>query len=146
MLIGTDFPDAFVDIYIIPSAHMSTWTILAVPERTKQDARKLQVKSTPYFQLDNFKSKNGTPTTRTSRFSWPYKWIKVLDKISFKKSEIGATLTNLSKRGCLASVPQMWDPMGLVVPCTIELRIYLQELWSGVQDIRGTKFFPKRFV
>ena len=60
-----------------------------------------------------------------------HKWIKVLDKISFKKSEIGANLTNLSKRGCLASVAQMWDPMGLVVPCTIELRIDLQELWSA---------------
>ncbi|XP_015767845.1 PREDICTED: uncharacterized protein LOC107346552 [Acropora digitifera] len=60
-----------------------------------------------------------------------HKWIKVLDKISFKKSKIVANLTNLSKRGCLASVAQMWDPMGLVVPCTIELRIDLQELWSA---------------
>ena len=60
-----------------------------------------------------------------------HKWIKVLDKISFMKSEIVADLTNLSKRGCLASVAQMWDPMGLVVPCTIKLRIDLQELWSA---------------
>ena len=60
-----------------------------------------------------------------------HEWIKVLDKISFKKSEIVADLTNLSKRGCLASVAQMWDPMGLVAPCTIELRIDLQELWSA---------------
>ncbi|XP_068719031.1 uncharacterized protein [Montipora capricornis] len=60
-----------------------------------------------------------------------HKWVKVLDKISFKKSEIVADLTNLSKRGCLASVAQMWDPMGLVVTCTIELRIDLQELWSA---------------
>ena len=41
-----------------------------------------------------------------------HKWMKVLDKISFKKTEIVADLTNLSKRGCLASVAQMWDPMG----------------------------------
>ena len=40
-------------------------------------------------------------------------------------------MTNLSKRGCLASVAQMWDPMELVVPCTIELRIDLRELWSA---------------
>ena len=44
---------------------MSTWTILAVPERMNQDAGKLQVKSMPFSQQDNFKSKHGTPTTRT---------------------------------------------------------------------------------
>ena len=60
-----------------------------------------------------------------------HKWIKVLDKISCKKSEIVADLTNLSKRGCQASVAQMWDAMGLVAPCTIDLRIDLQELWSA---------------
>ena len=117
---------------------MSTWTILAVPERRKQEARKLQVKSTLYFQLDNFKSKawhSNNKNVNQSDEERPdflgHKWIKVLEKISFKKSEIVADLTNLSKRGCLASVTQMWDPMGLIVPCTIELRIDLQELWSA---------------
>ena len=60
---------------------MSTWTILVVPERIKQDARKLQEKSMPSFQQDNFKSKHGTPTTTTLTsqmrniqiFSWPKK-------------------------------------------------------------------------
>ena len=41
-----------------------------------------------------------------------HKWIKVLDKISFKKSEIVADLTNLSKRGCLASVAECGIPWG----------------------------------
>jgi len=44
---------------------MSKWTMLAVPERIKQDVKKLQVKLRPYSQQDNFKSKHGTPTTRT---------------------------------------------------------------------------------
>ena len=60
-----------------------------------------------------------------------HKWNKVLDKISFKKNEIVADLTNLSKRGCLACVAQTWDPMGFTAPCNIELRIDLQELWSA---------------
>ena len=89
--------------------------------------------STGQFQVktwhSNNKNVNQSDEERTDFLG--HKWNKVLDKISFKKSEIVADLTNLSKRGCLASVAQMWDPMGLLAPCTIELRIDLQELWSA---------------
>ena len=88
--------------------------------------------STGQFQVTAWHSKN--KNVNQSEEERPdflgHKWIKVLDKISFKKSKIVADLTNLSKRGCLSSIAQMWDPMGLVAPCTIELRIDLQELWS----------------
>ena len=77
--------------------------------------------STGQFQVkawhSNNKNVNQSDEERSDFLG--HKWIKVLDKISFKKSEIVANLTNLSKRGCLASVAQMWDPMGLVLPCTI---------------------------
>ena len=56
------------------------------------------------------------------------KWNKTHDKISFKKNEIVADVRNLTKTDCLA---QLWDPIGLVTPVTIELRIDLQELWSA---------------
>ena len=89
--------------------------------------------STAQFQVktwhSNNKNVNQSDEERTDFIG--HKWNKVLDKISFKKSEIVADLKNLSKRGCLASVAQMWDPMGLLAPCTIELRIDLQELWSA---------------
>ena len=118
---------------------MSTWTILAVPDRTKQDATEKvtseidAILSTGQFQVKAWHSnnKNVNQSDEESPDFLGHKWVKVLDKISFKKSEIVANLTNLSKRGCLASIAQMWDPMRLVVPCTIELRIDLQELWSA---------------
>lgn len=110
---------------------MSTWTILAVPERMKQDVRKLQVKSTPYSQQDNLKSKHGTPITTT--LTSQTRNVQSFLAISGTKfsTRFVADLTNLSKRGCLACVAQMWDPMGFATPCTIELRIDLQELWSA---------------
>ena len=36
----------------------------------------------------------------------------------------------LTKRNCLGYLTQLWDPLGLVTPATIEFRIDLQELWS----------------
>ena len=50
--------------------------------------------------------------------------------ISFKKSEIATSESPITKRNCLAYLAQLWDPIGLVTPTTIELRIDLQELWS----------------
>ena len=56
---------------------------------------------------------------------------KTHDKFSFKKNEIVADVKSLTKRNCLACVAQLWDPISLVTPATIELRIHLQELWSA---------------
>ena len=36
----------------------------------------------------------------------------------------------LTKRNCPTYLAQLWGPIGLVPPTTIELRIDLQELWS----------------
>ena len=60
-----------------------------------------------------------------------HKWNKSQDIFRFNKREIIADLRNLTKRNCLACLAQIWDPIGLVVPVTIELRIDLQELWCA---------------
>ena len=73
-----------------------------------------------------------------------HKWDKVLDKISFKRSEIVAGLINLSKSGCLASIAQLWYPMGLAATCTIELGTDLEELWSA--GYSWHEILPKTFV
>ena len=60
-----------------------------------------------------------------------HKWNKTHDTFSFKKNEIVTDVRNLTKRDFLACLAQLWDPLGLVTPATIELRIDLQELWSA---------------
>ena len=50
---------------------------------------------------------------------------------TFKKSSFVSDGGPLTKRNCLAYLTQLWDPMGLVAPATIEFRIDLQELWSA---------------
>ena len=59
--------------------------------------------STGQFQVKTWHSnnKNVNQSDEERPDFLGHKWIKVLDKISFKKSEIVADLTNLSKRGCL---------------------------------------------
>ena len=58
-------------------------------------------------------------------------WNKFKDMFTFKKHEIACDLKQLTKRKCLASLAQFWDPIGLVLPGTIEIRVDLQELWSS---------------
>ena len=60
-----------------------------------------------------------------------HKWNKICDTITFKKTEIVAEDKPVTKRNCLAYLAQLWDPTGLVIPTTIEMRIDLQELWSA---------------
>ena len=88
--------------------------------------------TTGQFQVKTWQSnnKNVNQSDEECTDFLDHKWNTVPDKISFK-SEIEADLRNLSKTGCLASIAQMWDCMGLVSQCTIELRIDLQELWSA---------------
>jgi hypothetical protein len=57
-------------------------------------------------------------------------WHKTSDKISLKQ-KLGYKIPNpVTKRICLTVVAQMWDPNGLVLPCSIKYRIGLQSLWS----------------
>ena len=55
---------------------------------------------------------------------------QVKDTFSFKKNKIATSECPITKRNCLAYLAQLWDPIGLVTPATIELKIDLQELWS----------------
>ena len=56
-----------------------------------------------------------------------HKWNET-DTFSFKKNEIVVDVRNLTKRDCLACLAQLWDPVDLVTPVTMKLRIDLQEL------------------
>ena len=60
-----------------------------------------------------------------------HRWNKEADTFTFKRNEIKSLQQNLTKRHCLASVAQLWDPIGLVSPVTVKFRIDLQELWSS---------------
>ena len=79
-----------------------------------------------------------------------HKWNIVHGTFTFKKHSI--TISDgslLTKRTCLAYLTQLWDPMGLVTPATIEFRIDLQELWSaGYSDgsYSCIPFMVKAFV
>ena len=37
----------------------------------------------------------------------------------------------MTKRDCLKCLAQLWDPIGLAIPVTVDLRIDMQELWSA---------------
>ncbi|PFX22440.1 hypothetical protein AWC38_SpisGene13037 [Stylophora pistillata] len=79
---------------------------------------------------ENHETASGSVTSEEETYA-KFTLDSEISKSRPKKSEIVAGLTNLSKRGCLATIAQLWDPMGLIAPCTIELRIDLQELWSA---------------
>ena len=59
-----------------------------------------------------------------------HKWDKELDKFTLKKAEVTRKFEAFTKRSCLATLAQLWDPIGLISPVTIKFRIDLQELWS----------------
>ena len=89
--------------------------------------------ATGKFQVKAWHSNNKNIDQTDEEFTdfLGHKWNKTHDKISLKNNEIVADVRNLMKRDCLACVAQLWDPIGLVTPATIELRIDLQELWSA---------------
>ena len=91
------------------------------------------IPSTGQFQVKAWHSnnKNANQSDEERPGFLCHRWMKVLDKISFRKSETVADLTNLSKMGCLATVAQMWNPTGLIAPFPIDLRIHIQGLWSA---------------
>ena len=63
-----------------------------------------------------------------------HKWDKLNDKFSLKKDSVSSVSQEFTKRTCLASLAQLWDPIGLVTPVTIKFRIDLQELWMSGYD------------
>ena len=60
-----------------------------------------------------------------------HKWDKEEDTFTFKKENVVGLLEGFSKRSCLKFLAQLWDPIGLVSPVTIKVRIDLQALWSS---------------
>ena len=59
-----------------------------------------------------------------------HQWDKKADSISLKKDAMKAELEHCTKRKVLGLVSQLWDPLGLMAPTTIEFRIHLLNLWA----------------
>ena len=95
------------------------------------------------FQIKAWHSNNKNIDQTDEEFTdfFGHTWNKTHEKFSFKKNEFIADVRNLTKRNCLACVAQLWDPIGLVTPATVELRIDLQ---CGAQDIHGMKSYLNR--
>ena len=60
-----------------------------------------------------------------------HRWDKHEDTFCLKKDSVVKVNEDFAKRGCVALVVQVWDPIGLVVPVTPKFRIVLRELWSA---------------
>ena len=88
---------------------------------------------TGQFQIKAWHSNNENVDQTDEEFTdfLGHKWDKTHDSFTFKKNSVVTDGSPLTKRNCLACLAQLWDPMGLVTPTTIELRIDLQELWSA---------------
>ena len=102
-------------------------------ERSKRITNEIDsILATGCFQVKEWNSNNQNidQTDQTVVDFLGHKWNKAKDTFSFKKSEIATSESPITKRNCLAYLAQLWDPIGLVTPTTIELRIDLQELWS----------------
>ena len=88
--------------------------------------------STGKFEVKAWHSnaKNVDKTEDESTTFLGYTWNKAKDTFKFKKQKISNNVVQLTERDCLKNLAQLWDPMGLTIPITIELRIDLQDLWS----------------
>jgi hypothetical protein len=52
-------------------------------------------------------------------------------RLTLKKAEVTADINQCTKRKVLSLVSQLWDPVGIVAPVSIQFRIHLQELWAA---------------
>lgn len=60
-------------------------------------------------------------------------WSSTFDQLSYK-IEIDCGSELLTKRSLLSNIARIFDPLGLVSPCVILLKILLQEVWSTGGD------------
>lgn len=59
-----------------------------------------------------------------------HRWDKHEDTLCLKKDSVVMVNEDFTKRGCVALLAQVWDPIGLVVPVTPKFPIDLREMWS----------------
>ena len=60
-----------------------------------------------------------------------HQWDKKADSIALKRETVNAELSYCTKRKALGLVSQLWDPLGLMAPVSIQFRIDLQSLWAA---------------
>ena len=103
-------------------------------ERSKRITNEIDsILATGSFQVKEWKSNNRNidQSDQTVVDFLGNKWNKAKDTFSFKKNEIVTSESPITKKNCLPYLAQLWDPIGLVTPTTIELRIDPQELWGS---------------
>nr|XP_039264546.1 uncharacterized protein LOC120340370 [Styela clava] len=59
-----------------------------------------------------------------------HSWNKTDDSFSSKFKDISFMQTGFSKRKALACVMKLWDPLGYLLPVTMQYRIDLQKIWA----------------
>ncbi|XP_077971771.1 uncharacterized protein LOC120339891 [Styela clava] len=59
-----------------------------------------------------------------------HSWNKTDDRFSSKFKDISFMQTGFSKRKALACVMKLWDPLGYLLPVTMQYRIDLQKIWA----------------
>ena len=57
-----------------------------------------------------------------------HQWDKNADTISLKKKTVAADLDRYTKGKVLGLISQLWDPLGLMVPTTLQSPINLQDV------------------
>ena len=60
-----------------------------------------------------------------------HQWDKKADSIALKRETVNADLSYCTKRKALGLMSQLWDPLGLMAPVSIQFRIDLQSLWAA---------------
>lgn len=63
-------------------------------------------------------------------------WNRQKDTLSVKSQDLGPAnnLTSITKRIALKYYASIFDPLGLFTPCTLELKLFIQECWKGEYD------------
>lgn len=59
-----------------------------------------------------------------------HNWLKATDEFTLKAKNFKNITTRLTKRAIFGVIAQCWDPLGLMAPVTISLKIGMQDLWS----------------
>ena len=57
-------------------------------------------------------------------------WNFVIDKISVSGISMSQSLSSVTKRDVVSAAAKIFDPFGLLLPVTIKLKLFIQNLWK----------------